>query len=120
MWGRQSSPLGERRALKSATVKLIDFGSAVAGVGLRTTVVSTRHYRAPEIVMGLGWGAPCDLWSVGCVLLELYAGEALFQTHDNAEHLAMMERVLGPVPAPMAEEYVCVCMQVYVFVMRGV
>jgi dual-specificity kinase len=25
-------------------------------------------------------------------------GEALFQTHENLEHLAMMERVLGPIP----------------------
>ena len=25
-------------------------------------------------------------------------GEALFQTHENLEHLAMMERLLGPIP----------------------
>jgi dual-specificity kinase len=28
-------------------------------------------------------------------------GEALFQTHENLEHLAMMERVLGPLPLHM-------------------
>lgn len=28
-------------------------------------------------------------------------GEALFQTHENLEHLAMMERVLGPIPQHM-------------------
>ena len=28
-------------------------------------------------------------------------GEALFQTHENLEHLAMMERVLGPLPPHM-------------------
>lgn len=28
-------------------------------------------------------------------------GEALFQTHENLEHLAMMERVLGPLPQHM-------------------
>ncbi|KAH1244942.1 Serine/threonine-protein kinase AFC3 [Glycine max] len=28
-------------------------------------------------------------------------GEALFQTHENLEHLAMMERVLGPIPEHM-------------------
>ena len=28
-------------------------------------------------------------------------GEALFQTHENLEHLAMMERVLGPIPQQM-------------------
>lgn len=30
------------------------------------------------------------------------AGDALFQTHENLEHLAMMEAVLGPLPAPLA------------------
>lgn len=35
-------------------------------------------------------------------------GEALFQTHENLEHLAMMERVLGPLPQHMLKkaEYV--------------
>ncbi|KAF5953797.1 hypothetical protein HYC85_006653 [Camellia sinensis] len=66
-----------------------------------TYVVSTRHYRAPEVILGLGWNYPCDLWSVGCILVELCSGEALFQTHENLEHLAMMERVLGPLPQHM-------------------
>jgi len=30
-------------------------------------------------------------------------GETLFQTHENLEHLAMMERVLGPLPRHMLE-----------------
>ena len=46
----------------------------------------------------LGWTQPCDVWSVGCILFELYLGVTLFQTHDNREHLAMMERILGPIP----------------------
>ncbi|GJZ19716.1 serine/threonine-protein kinase AFC3 isoform X1, partial [Tanacetum coccineum] len=31
-------------------------------------------------------------------------GEALFQTHENLEHLAMMERVLGPLPEHMVRK----------------
>jgi dual-specificity kinase len=60
--------------------------------------VSTRHYRAPEVLLGMGWSFPCDVWSVGCILVELYTGEALFQTHDNLEHLAMMEACIGRFP----------------------
>lgn len=56
-------------------------------------MVSTRHYRAPEIILGLGWSYPCDIWSIGCILVEFFTGDALFQTHDNLEHLAMMEAV---------------------------
>lgn len=77
--------------------------------------MSTRHYRAPEIILGkasftrlrsrlttsligLGWSYPCDAYSLGCILVEFYTGVALFQTHDNLEHLAMMEQVMGKMP----------------------
>eukprot|EP00252_Welwitschia_mirabilis_P023420 TRINITY_DN6605_c0_g1_i4.p1 TRINITY_DN6605_c0_g1~~TRINITY_DN6605_c0_g1_i4.p1 ORF type:complete len:127 (+),score=23.37 TRINITY_DN6605_c0_g1_i4:77-457(+) len=41
------------------------------------------------------------MWSVGCILVELCSGDALFQTHENLEHLAMMEQALGPIPHSM-------------------
>ncbi|TXG58557.1 hypothetical protein EZV62_016386 [Acer yangbiense] len=105
---------------KSSAIKLIDFGSTTFEHQDHSYVVSTRHYRAPEVILGLGWNYPCDLWSAGCILVELCSvsnlssvllntfclkyllGEALFQTHENLEHLAMMERVLGPLPQHMA------------------
>mmetsp|Transcript_39636 Transcript_39636/g.126652 ORF Transcript_39636/g.126652 Transcript_39636/m.126652 type:complete len:337 (-) Transcript_39636:363-1373(-) len=87
----------------SSKIKLIDFGNATFDYQYHCSVVSTRHYRAPEVVLGLGWTYPCDVWSIGCILLELLTGEALFQTHDNLEHLAMMEAVLGAIPASVAK-----------------
>ncbi|KAJ8503706.1 hypothetical protein OPV22_004592 [Ensete ventricosum] len=86
---------------KSSAIKLIDFGSTTFEHQDHSYVVSTRHYRAPEVILGLGWNYPCDMWSVGCILVELCSGEALFQTHENLEHLAMMEKVLGPLPQHM-------------------
>ncbi|KAK4388873.1 Serine/threonine-protein kinase AFC3 [Sesamum angolense] len=86
---------------KSSAIKLIDFGSTAYDDQIHSSIVSTRHYRAPEIILGLGWTYPCDIWSIGCILVELCTGEALFQTHENLEHLAMMERVLGPLPEHM-------------------
>jgi len=65
-------------------------------------VVCTRHYRAPEIILGLGWSYPCDAFSLGCILVEFYNGAALFQTHDNLEHLAMMEMVMNKMPERFA------------------
>ncbi|KAI5669359.1 hypothetical protein M9H77_19212 [Catharanthus roseus] len=88
---------------KSSAIKLIDFGSTVSGNQKHSSIVSTRHYRAPEIILGLGWSYPCDMWSIGCVIIELCLGEVLFQTHENLEHLAMMERVLGPLPKHMTQ-----------------
>ncbi|KAI7730799.1 hypothetical protein M8C21_021398 [Ambrosia artemisiifolia] len=68
---------------KSSEIKLIDFGSTAYDNQNHSSIVSTRHYRAPEDLDGATHG------------------EALFQTHENLEHLAMMERVLGPIPEHM-------------------
>ncbi|KAG9246397.1 kinase-like domain-containing protein [Calycina marina] len=83
----------QRKVLLDTEIRLIDFGSATFQDEYHSSVVSTRHYRAPEIILGLGWSYPCDIWSIGCILVEFYTGDALFQTHDNLEHLAMMEAV---------------------------
>lgn len=64
-------------------MKLIDFGSTIYANEHHSSVVSTRHYRAPEIILGLDWSYAIDVWSVGCILFEMYTGDALFQTHDN-------------------------------------
>ena len=85
----------QRRVLLDGEIRLIDFGSATFDDEYHSSVVSTRHYRAPEIILNLGWSFPCDIWSIGCILVEFFTGDALFQTHDNLEHLAMMESVIG-------------------------
>jgi dual-specificity kinase len=86
-----------KRVPTDPTIRLIDFGSATFENQYHSTVVSTRHYRAPEVILGMGWSYSCDVWSVGCILVELLTGDALFQTHENLEHLAMMEVLLGPI-----------------------
>ncbi|KAF8223105.1 kinase-like protein [Tricholoma matsutake] len=96
--GKRNAPSRSKRILESTDIRLIDFGSATFETEYHSTVVSTRHYRAPEIILGLGWSFPCDAYSLGCILVEFYTGIALFQTHDNLEHLAMMEMVMGKMP----------------------
>jgi len=86
------------RRVRCTDIRLIDFGSATFNNEHHSTIVSTRHYRAPEVILELGWHHPCDVWSIGCIMFELYTGYTLFQTHDNREHLAMMERILGRIP----------------------
>uniref|UniRef100_A0A1Q3FTR6 dual-specificity kinase n=1 Tax=Culex tarsalis TaxID=7177 RepID=A0A1Q3FTR6_CULTA len=92
------------RRVKCTDIRLIDFGSATFDHEHHSTIVSTRHYRAPEVILELGWSQPCDVWSIGCIMFELYLGITLFQTHDNREHLAMMERILGTIPYRMARK----------------
>uniref|UniRef100_A0A3P9PWB3 dual-specificity kinase n=2 Tax=Poecilia reticulata TaxID=8081 RepID=A0A3P9PWB3_POERE len=91
------------RRIRDTTVRLVDFGSATFEQEHHSLVVSTRHYRAPEVILELGWSHPCDVWSIGCILFEYYEGFTLFQTHDNKEHLAMMERIQGPIPLRMIQ-----------------
>ncbi|XP_056450542.1 dual specificity protein kinase CLK1-like isoform X1 [Gadus chalcogrammus] len=88
----------DQRTLKSLDVKVVDFGNATFDRDHHPSLVSTRHYRAPEVILDLGWNQACDVWSLGCILMEYYLGLTVFQTHDSKEHLAMMERVLGPIP----------------------
>uniref|UniRef100_A0A671N9W7 dual-specificity kinase n=1 Tax=Sinocyclocheilus anshuiensis TaxID=1608454 RepID=A0A671N9W7_9TELE len=94
----------DERTLMNPDVKVVDFGNATYEHEHHTSVVSTRHYRAPEVILDLGWSHSCDVWSVGCILIEYYLGSTLFQTHDSKEHLAMMERVLGPIPTHMLQK----------------
>lgn len=99
-----SGRLKDWKVPKSSRIKLIDFGSATYDDQHHTSIVCTRHYRPPEVVLGLGWSYPCDIWSIGCILMEMYTGEALFQTHDNLEHLALMEVTLDrKLPVPMVQ-----------------
>lgn len=83
------------RILNNPLIQIIDFGSAIFDDEYHSSIVSTRHYRAPEIVLGVGWSFPCDVWSMGCILVELVIGEPVFRTHDNLEHLAMIEKICG-------------------------
>jgi serine/threonine protein kinase len=86
------------RIPESTKVKVIDFGGATYDNEKKSSVVNTRQYRAPEVILSLGWSMPSDLWSAGCILAELYLGELLFATHDNQEHLALIEKVIAPFP----------------------
>ncbi|KAM9332797.1 dual specificity protein kinase CLK1-like [Pholidichthys leucotaenia] len=89
---------------RSLDVKVVDFGTATFDHERHESLVSTRHYRAPEVILELGWNQSCDVWSLGCVLVEFYLGRTLFPTHDSKEHLAMMEKVLGPIPSHLLNQ----------------
>jgi len=85
----------------NAQIKLIDFGNATYEDEHHSSIINTRQYRGPEVLLALGWDERSDLWSIGCILMELYAGEQLFATHEELEHLALMARVIGPLPPSM-------------------
>ncbi|KAG7364195.1 serine/threonine protein kinase [Nitzschia inconspicua] len=98
---REVSYRGNEMIPESTRIKVIDFGGATYDNEKKSSIVNTRQYRAPEVILGCGWSMPSDLWSLGCILAELYKGELLYPTHDNMEHLALIEKVIGPFPRRM-------------------
>jgi dual-specificity kinase len=69
---------------------------------VRTACISQLERQLKHSLKGLGWSYPCDAFSLGCILVEFFTGVALFQTHDNLDHLAMMEMVMGKMPERFA------------------
>ncbi|XP_026191745.1 serine/threonine-protein kinase AFC1 [Cyclospora cayetanensis] len=88
----------------SMQVKIIDFGSATFEDDYHSSLINTRQYRAPEVILDIGWDMASDMWSLGCILMELYTGDVLFRTHEHLEHLAMMERIVEPFPVEMLQK----------------
>lgn len=79
-------------------IRLIDFGAATYEHDYHGSVINTRQYRAPEVILDLGWDMSSDMWGFGCILMELYTGVLLFKTHEHMEHLAMIEKIVEPFP----------------------
>ncbi|KAM9505245.1 homeodomain-interacting protein kinase 1-like isoform 5-T5 [Salvelinus alpinus] len=60
-------------------VKVIDFGSAShVSKAVCSTYLQSRYYRAPEIILGLPFCEAIDMWSLGCVMAELFLGWPLY------------------------------------------
>jgi dual specificity tyrosine-phosphorylation-regulated kinase 2/3/4 len=86
------------------SVKLIDFGCACRAGHTVFSYIQSRFYRAPEVVLGLGYGCPIDVWGLGCVICELVNGSPMFPAHNETELLAMVIAVLGLPPDQMITE----------------
>lgn len=83
----------------SFDVRVIDFGSACFSHGKVHTYVQSRYYRAPEIVLGLGYGPAIDMWSLGCILVELLTGRPIFAAKNERDLLLYHMEVCGKPPA---------------------
>jgi serine/threonine-protein kinase PRP4 len=92
---------------RKSIAKLCDYGSAsdISENSITPYLVS-RFYRAPEIILGMPYGHPIDMWSVGCTLYELYTGRILFQSRDNNDQLRHIMQYKGKIPNKMLKKCV--------------
>lgn len=86
------------QSVKDCKVKLIDFGSCSFIHDEPAFYMQTRPYRAPELLLGCQYDEKIDIWSFGCVLVELYLGIGLFECKSVPGILAKIMAVFGAFP----------------------
>ncbi|KAG2366772.1 hypothetical protein BDR07DRAFT_1479787 [Suillus spraguei] len=84
-----------RHPAKSA-IKVIDFGSSCLEHEKIYTYIQSRFYRSPEVILGMNYHMAIDMWSLGCILAELYTGFPIFPGENEQEQLSCIMEVLGP------------------------
>lgn len=79
-------------------VQVIDFGSSCFQKECVYTYIQSRFYRSPEVILGLSYGTEIDMWSLGCILVELATGKALFPGENEHNQLLLFMELLGHPP----------------------
>ncbi|KAJ7566915.1 hypothetical protein O6H91_02G124000 [Diphasiastrum complanatum] len=85
-------------SLQSGEIKLIDFGSACMENRPVYSYIQSRFYRSPEVVLGHPYTTAIDMWSLGCIVAELFLGVPLFPGESEYDLLKRMLETLGAHP----------------------
>ncbi|BFU19096.1 serine/threonine protein kinase ppk15, putative [Entamoeba histolytica HM-3:IMSS] len=88
----------------SKKVRVIDFGSACFSTYTLYTYIQSRHYRAPEVILGLPYSCGIDVWSAGCICAELILGIPLFPGSSEYNELYKITDMLGQPPDYILEQ----------------
>ncbi|GAA6037977.1 hypothetical protein JCM8097_009519 [Rhodosporidiobolus ruineniae] len=76
-------------------IKVIDFGSSCFENEKVYTYIQSRFYRSPEVILGMNYHMGIDMWSLGCILAEMYTGYPIFPGENEQEQLACIMEVQG-------------------------
>ncbi|CAD8180034.1 unnamed protein product [Paramecium octaurelia] len=91
---------------ESNILKLCDFGSAkkLSSMEQNISYICSRSYRAPELLFGAtNYSSQVDMWSVGCIIAEMFNGLPLFLGTSAVDQLVEIIKVLG---SPSREEVI--------------
>ncbi|KAI1135447.1 kinase-like protein [Hypoxylon sp. FL0543] len=90
--------------------QITDFGLAQRGDKDEPLIhpIQPDEFRAPEVLLGIGWSYSADMWNFGTMIWELLAGKSLFhqprtQPYSPVQHLADMIALIGDVPPSLVE-----------------
>ncbi|KAF8311805.1 CMGC/MAPK/P38 protein kinase [Cantharellus anzutake] len=89
---------------ENCDLKICDFGLARLQDPQMTGYVSTRYYRAPEIM--LTWqkyDVAVDIWSTACIFAEMLEGKPLFPGKDHVNQFSIITELLGTPPDDVIE-----------------
>jgi dual specificity tyrosine-phosphorylation-regulated kinase 1 len=78
---------------KRSGIKVIDFGSSCRSNNQMYSYIQSRFYRSPEVLLGLPYTVAIDVWSLGCILVEMHTGEPLFSGSDQFDQMRKIVKV---------------------------
>lgn len=76
-------------------IKVIDFGSSCFSNKKVHSYIQSRYYRSPEVILCGQYGPSIDMWSLGCILAELFTGRPLLDGENEGDQLACMMELLN-------------------------
>jgi protein kinase len=88
----------ENMLVKGDVIKIADFGLAreIRSKPPFTDYVSTRWYRAPEVLLRSdNYNSPIDIWACGGILAELFTLRPLFPGSSEADEIYKICAILG-------------------------
>jgi len=89
---------------KRSAIKIVDFGSSCQ-IGQRLyQYIQSRFYRSPEVLLGIPYDMAIDMWSLGCILVEMHTGEPLFSGTNEFDQMMKIVEVLGIPPTHLLEQ----------------
>tara|TARA_B100000575_G_scaffold290546_1_gene294440 strand:+ start:1746 stop:2990 length:1245 start_codon:yes stop_codon:yes gene_type:complete len=96
--------------LTNINIKLTDFGTIYKNSENSDDEIQTRYYRAPEVILGLIHTNKVDIWSIGCMTIELLLNKMLFNPKKDNDydrdfyHLYDIQKLCGYIPDYMRDK----------------
>jgi serine/threonine-protein kinase SRPK3 len=100
----------DEKYINNCKIVLSDYGNAIPISDIRYEEIQTRHYRAPEVILGYKYDHKCDVWSIACTFYELLTGEVLFfpeksrGINTDRQHIYEIQKLFGKLPNALLDK----------------